>query len=529
MALRKRVYTDEETIITAENLNDIQDAILELEDGLFSIDNNKSGEIIAITDAAKRGFRSLNIYGRTTQNGTPTPEAPVELDRAGDSGSIGVTVAGKNIFKYGGKAQVENGSVIDSSASGGTFQGNPGDNPGSTAWSSGWAHLDRANPLHLKQGTVITVSADYTVLEKHSSAKDKISILLNNHSGPSSLDIRNAEIGVKYRIGRTLTIPEDGEYKRTTFTTHSSKVRIENVQWEIGLSASDFAPYRENTFSVSTPNGLPGIPVSSGGNYTDANGQPWICDEIDLTRGVYVQRTHIKTFDGTEKWNTATSENDKYFSIYHSILGSSGDGLPKSSHFVQLKTGNSGYFFTGSVGFGFYHTSADVNEWKAFLAEQYANGTPVELAYILANPIETPLSEEELAAYASLHTYRGNTTVANDANAWMDLEYVMDAKSYIDRLVITAGSTARLANITLLASAWTTQADGLHSQVVSVPGVTEYSKVDLLPSVEQLAIFHNKDVAFVTENEDGVVTVFAIGDKPILDYTMQAQITEVVV
>jgi hypothetical protein len=47
--------------------------------------------------------------------------------------------------------------------------------------------------------------------------------------------------------------------------------------------------------------------------------------------------------------------------------------------------------------------------------------------------------------------------------------------------------------------------------------------------VEQLAIFHNKDVAFVTENEDGVVTVYAIGDKPTQDYTIQVSITEVVV
>jgi hypothetical protein len=53
--------------------------------------------------------------------------------------------------------------------------------------------------------------------------------------------------------------------------------------------------------------------------------------------------------------------------------------------------------------------------------------------------------------------------------------------------------------------------------------------VDLLPSAEQLAIFHNKDVAFVTENEDGVVTVYAIGDKPTQNYTMQVQITEVTV
>ena len=92
----------------------------------------------------------------------------------------------------------------------------------------------------------------------------------------------------------------------------------------------------------------------------------------------------------------------------------------------------------------------------------------------------------------------------------------------------TAVPVARLANVTLLASAWG-GTDNLHSQVVTIDGITQYSKVDLLPSVEQLAIFHNKNVAFVTENEDGVVTVFAIGDKPTNDYTMQVSITEVAV
>lgn len=86
----------------------------------------------------------------------------------------------------------------------------------------------------------------------------------------------------------------------------------------------------------------------------------------------------------------------------------------------------------------------------------------------------------------------------------------------------------RLTSIVLHADAWT-GADGLFSQVAAVVGATERSKVDLLPSVEQLAIFYNKDVTFVTENEDGVVTVYAIGQKPLQDYTMQAQITEVVV
>lgn len=85
---------------------------------------------------------------------------------------------------------------------------------------------------------------------------------------------------------------------------------------------------------------------------------------------------------------------------------------------------------------------------------------------------------------------------------------------------------ARISSVTLRSSAWA-GSDSLYSQVVTIDGITEYSKVDLLPSVEQLAIFHDKDVAFVTENEDGIVTVFAIGDKPTQDYTMQISITEV--
>ena len=49
----------------------------------------------------------------------------------------------------------------------------------------------------------------------------------------------------------------------------------------------------------------------------------------------------------------------------------------------------------------------------------------------------------------------------------------------------------------------------------------------MTPSVEQLVIFYEKDLTFVTENEGGVVTVYAIGQKPTNDYTIQVTITEV--
>lgn len=90
----------------------------------------------------------------------------------------------------------------------------------------------------------------------------------------------------------------------------------------------------------------------------------------------------------------------------------------------------------------------------------------------------------------------------------------------------SGGSAARIGYITLLADKWVGK-DNLYSQIVSVDGVTENSQVDLTPSVEQLEIFYEKDIAFVTENENGVVTVYVIGQKPQNDYTIQVTMTEV--
>ena len=290
MGLVKREYKDQETVITADNMNEIQDAVIALEDGLFTVDNTKSGEVITITDAYKRGFRGLSVYGKTTQDGTPTPDAPIELVSVGDSGSITVNVTG---------------------ASG------------------------------------------------------------------------------------------------------------------------------EQSMTLATPNGLPGIPVASGGNYTDENGQQWVCDEKDFARGVYIQRvwkyalakyssvgyktlgTHIRaSINFSEKYSIKTPNG------LSNIFEMTGDYTADTAHFYVQNTQLWVFVPLDEL------TTADANGVIEWLTNKGA-----EFYYILATPIETPLSEEELAAYASLHTYRDNTTVSNDAGAYMELEYVMDAKKYIDSLV----------------------------------------------------------------------------------------------
>ena len=86
-------------------------------------------------------------------------------------------------------------------------------------------------------------------------------------------------------------------------------------------------------------------------------------------------------------------------------------------------------------------------------------------------------------------------------------------------------------SVTIYADKWIQASDDRYYQIVSVENatITENSKVDLQPSSEQLDIFHEKDLAFVTENEDGVVSVFCVGQVPTNDYTIQATVTEVVV
>lgn len=86
-------------------------------------------------------------------------------------------------------------------------------------------------------------------------------------------------------------------------------------------------------------------------------------------------------------------------------------------------------------------------------------------------------------------------------------------------------------SVTIYADKWIQATDDRWYQVVTVDNavITSNSKVDLQPSAEQIDVFHEKDLAFVTENEDGVVSVFCVGQVPTNDYTIQATVTEVVI
>jgi hypothetical protein len=209
----------------------------------------------------------------------------------------------------------------------------------------------------------------------------------------------------------------------------------------IGVTITDEADQNAQTLTASTPNGLPGIPVASGGNYTDENGQQWICDEIDFARGVYERRIGIAVYDGSddEEWQVLTTRSgSKRFLIQiptSKPVDSAKVANLLNSQFLSMSADS--IYANDAVGCAINQNSSlivhtpQIQTLDALKA--HLENKPMTVAYELATPVETPLSAEELAQYAALHTNKPNTTVYNDAGAGMKLAYVADTKLYIDK------------------------------------------------------------------------------------------------
>lgn len=82
----------------------------------------------------------------------------------------------------------------------------------------------------------------------------------------------------------------------------------------------------------------------------------------------------------------------------------------------------------------------------------------------------------------------------------------------------------RLGRITLAAAGWS--AEPPFAQTVTAPGLTASAVVDLYPTAAQLAALRQQGVRSLTAaNEDGVLTVYALGAAPQTDLTLQVTAT----
>lgn len=335
---------------------------------------------------------------------SPSPEYPQEIVSAGEKGSIGVEITGKNLFDL--SKEYTNDTVVN------TFT------------------------FTLKPSTKYTLSTDFPATVNIASIyfggsssningvwKDRPKTFATDSSGNITVKIRTLEQDNAPAIFNDVL---NGVY---------------HIQLEEGNTATSYEPYKQpQSFPIATPTGLPAIPVPSGTSgitYTDTDGQAWIADEIDFARGKYIQRVWQAEFDGGEAWAQSPGIiTDGFYLInilpdnMHHRKGLCNQAfLNDLKYEIELGVNDKGLYYSYNPFYDASLSDKGLANWKAHLASN-----PLVVMTYLDTPIETELTQEQLQAYKSLTTFKPTCIISNDAGALMEVEYAADTKTYISGL-----------------------------------------------------------------------------------------------
>lgn len=396
---------------------------------------------ITIQPMLNTGTSTLPWEPYTGGQSSPSPKYPQEIVNAGANGEICIEVRGKNLFELTGIR--DNEYLRIEKIENNTIYARPtnmnAESPGETNYSNGWVNF--SEKIKVISGILYTISLSYKAVQKMMEIeklgparilvfKDSENIILNE--------------GIKQEIGKyvdveiPLLIPDGTDSIHFTITCNNCSVAIKNIQIEEGGYTSYEPYYEPQSLSISTPTGLPAIPVNTDGNYTDANGQQWIADYIDLKRGKYVQNVkEIPVSDNMviETWGVnANADNVTGFYAYMD-----GNNLPMPGSEAMMSTiikyrkevwggitigcsmncNNIPYAMLCIRTDTLEDTTTDANAVKSFLT--LCKKTDAHFYYVLADPIERDLTSEEIEAYKNLVTYAGTTIVENDAECYMEV------------------------------------------------------------------------------------------------------------
>lgn len=424
------IVADREQI--GQNKTDIAGLAEGMTDLAPAIHSTASGSVITANDAAEgRPFRGLRVFGKSTQDGTPTPEAPIPIVSAGEDGSIEVKVTGKNLLT--GRLY-----YIDYSMGAGFIKN---ENEVSLPYApksetSGIGYVIPCAPekhyafsvTNPNENAVVAIS-EYKTLEDAKNKENAIGFVVPSSASPYKSVYTSKGNGV-------LVCWIAGKWTDGKTTIHEC-TESELLQLEIGSEATTYEPPRiPQSLTLATPNGLPGVSVSKDGNYTDADGQQWVCDEIDLERGKYVQRVVIENISGGWELKPSSDISGRFLqsrltntfqtadkTAVCNIASFTSWGPPVNDKYAFALNKKVIYF---SPPKGAEITAEELN------AKLNSLSFPVVFVGELATPIERDLTPEEIAAYKALRTYGPTTVITNDAGAGMEVTYVADTKTYID-------------------------------------------------------------------------------------------------
>lgn len=387
----------------------------------LAIKSESKEETHLIQDSVDYAFDEFFMYGKSTQSGTPSPETPVEIVSAGQSGQIKIDVLGGNLLDLSkGKSGTREGVTYTKNPDGSYIATGTATGSASNVWFLGDYSVDP----NLQEKVLFTLKqGKYTV---------KDCVLFSNKK-----DLKN-------------TFTTDSDFKVTGVRNPAQVIGqtyndVIYPMLNVGSSAPPFESYKQpQTIILTTPNGLSGIPVS-GDDYTyiDSKGKKWIADTIEYRKDgkcVRVQRVEKHKISHVVSINNGRQLNPDYFGCEYESLRDELKNrqigiLCNKNIFKGESTNLNGSEMTyvlnnGFIVFGF--PKKLVQEQTVEAVNNYLKENPFDIIYPLKQPVETLLTPEEIAAFKALHTNEPTTTIINNAGITTKVKYITDTKKYID-------------------------------------------------------------------------------------------------
>ena len=380
------------------------------------IDNNKTTEI-----------ENYRIYGNSIQNGTPTPEKPVEVESVGDLitldnclnyGSdacnnvgkyvIPIKVTGKNLFDISKinsfkKADYEMDATENNSIDNGIITSNVG--------AYGATVLLYDSKMFLNEG-VYTIQANF-MADKESGNKV---VTLGLRDIINGINYRNFPTLSDYKIWEReiykITIPTSSNFAVNTQGGGEQgdygnlNIKIKDIQLEYGDKATEYEPYKETITNIYLDS-----PLRSIGEYADY---------IDFRNKKVIRMIKNIKFNGNEKWYKYPNKDYSYYiesldaiQKYYLLISNyfqtdiSCLDIRPAIRFINNTPSRRMYIFDNSDNTLF----ASLDGLSSWLQEKYLSGNPLSVDYVLETPIEEKIDLPKLSINKDTSIISVNTTV----------------------------------------------------------------------------------------------------------------------
>ena len=393
---------------------------------------NSSGESIHLTDSTDSKAVEFALLGKVTQNGTPTPSAPIDIEVSGADGSVEVKSLGKNLlpYPYSEATKTYNG-ITYTVNSDGTVK------ISGTSTGVSTLFLVHNGSFSYEGGTDIP-KGTYTLSANASS--DKFLLQFNMYDSNNTL----YQLQINGNNHTTFEVTNDVRYvcqiRIGANVTVDDIIRPMLVKGEI---PQPYEPYRESTTTITTEGGLAGINGVCDENVKYADGSGKKIQRIGKLNKNNYATMYIGTYGSNSQYHgyLLSIPTDRKPMDMGAVMGTHLSSITRNEHYSGSAIGFAPAY-SSYIGICVdIPTAEEVKQWLI--------NNDVEFYYQLAEPIITDLSAEEIAEM-EVQTFYPTTNILNDANCGMEVTYKADTKNYIDKVIgarLSALESALINNI----------------------------------------------------------------------------------